>query len=609
MKACVSMLLVLLALLLTGAAAEEIWPENGYWTFPETVLPESLRASLDAAGFSGAQVIDGAAERRFGQWMYAELIVRDDAGDVLIGGLYEGDDTQRWLLTASRTALRQGEEAHIVCEGEKYGYTADDVSRMGACQSFELVYPDAAYFWFLSADGWWLFSIITVQERLDVSRDSVTLIDEQAGGAVQTVYCDLPVTLEEFDITAYPTRFEELVRRAETLPQSDRTQARLRHARDEGDDFSYDDEPPVLLYASPDAGARIVARSYSGVNAEALEERGDWVRLRIGGVLEAWARRRDVLLGGERAQQFDWGGQSARVYTVGAQRTQPVYAQPDEGAQVLAELEVFTGVSIQAIMEGGDWMLVEKDGDVSGYVRGDAVCETDNYYDAWIYSEDPALRLNLREQPDKGSRSLGKYYSGVHVVRLNPEKPAEGWTKVIIEGVSGWVQSQYLDFVSNYNGREWLPPIGVVQGVNSKGLNLRAEPSGEAEVLGAYPKGTRVEILGVTGAWGHVRLRDGSTGYMMLKHLGGEPKRAAENSFVLRGDVQRSPVSTNTEGVTLSAGTRVRIAERPYSAWYTQSVQGNGKGWQVVFGEQETIWVAQDESTAQTAVSNLALDW
>ena len=520
MKKCAAMLLFLLVLL-TGAAAEEIWPDNGYWTFPETELPGSLRASLDTAGFSGAQVIDGAADRRFGTWMYAELIVRDDAGDVLIGGLYEGEDTQRWLLTASRTALRQGEAARIVCEGEKYGYTADDVSQMGACMSFELVYPDATYFWFLSTAGWRLFTITTAQERLDVNRDSVSLVDEQAGGTVQSVYCDLPVTLEDFDIMAYPTRFEELARRAETLPQSDRTQARLCHTRDEGDEFFYDDEPPVLLYAAPDTGSRVVARSYSGVNAEALEERGDWVRLRIGGVLEAWARRRDVLLGGERAHQFDWGGQGAQVYTVGAQRTQPVYAQADEGAPVLAELEVFAGVSIQAILEGGDWLLVEKDGDVFGYMRGDAVSEADNYYDAWIYSEDPALRLNLREQPDKGSRSLGKYYSGVHVIRLNPEKPAVGWTKVIIEGVSGWVQSQYLDFDSCYNGREWLPPIGVVQGVNSKGLNLRAEPSGEAEVLGAYPKGTRVEILGVTGAWGHVRLRDGSTGYMMLKYLGG----------------------------------------------------------------------------------------
>ena len=609
MKKCAAMLLLLLALLLTGAAAEEGWPENGYWTFPETALPEGLRASLEEAGFAGAQVIDGAAERRFGQWMYAELIVRDAAGDALIGGLYEGDDTQRWLLTASRTALRQGEAARIVCEGEKYGYTADDMSQMGACQSFELVYPDAVYFWFLSTAGWRLYSITTAQERLDVNKDSVALIDEQAGDAVQTVYCDLPVSLEDFDIAAYPTRFEELARRAETLPQSDQTQARLRHARDEGDEFFYDDEPPVLLYASPDAGARVVARSYSGVNAEALEEHEDWVRLRIGGVLEAWARRRDVLLGGERAQQFDWGGQSARVYTVGAQRTQPVYAQPDEGAAVLSELEVFTGVSLQAILEGGDWLLVKGDDSVTGYIRGDAVSETDNYYDAWIYSEDPALRLNLREQPDKGSRSLGKYYSGVHVVRLNPEKPAEGWTKVIIEGVSGWVQSQYLDFSSDYNGREWLPPIGVVQGVNSRGLNLRAAPSGEAEILGAYPKGTRVEILGVTGAWGHVRLRDGSAGYMMLKYLGGEPKRAAENSFSLRADVQDRRSGADTEGVTLCAGTRVRIAERPYSAWYTQSAQGNGRSWQAVFGEQETIWVAQGDDIAQTEVSNLVLDW
>lgn len=609
MKGCVSLLILLMALALPCAANAESWPENGYWTFPETALPEELRASLDEAGFAGAQVIDGAADRRFGTWMYAELIVRDDAGDALIGGLYEGDDTQRWLLTASRTALRQGEAASIVCEGEKHGYTPENVSQMGACQSFELVYPDATYFWFLGTGGWRLYSIRTAQERLDVSRDSVALIDEQQGGVVQTVYCDLPILLEDFDISAYPTRFEELARRAETLPQSDRTQARLCYAGDEGDGFFYDDEPPVLLYASPDAGAQVVARSYSGVNAEALEERGDRVRLRIGGVLEAWARRRDVLLGGERAQQFDWDGQAARVYTVGAQRTQPVYAQPDEGAAVLAELEVFTGVRIQAVLEGGDWLLVEADGSAPGYMRGDAVSETDNYYDAWIYSEDPALRLNLREQPDKGSRSLGKYYSGVHVVRLNPEKVAEGWTKVIIEGVSGWVQSQYLDFGSGYNGREWLPPTGTVQGVNDRGLNLRREPSGESEVLGAYPKGTRVEILGVTGAWGHVRLRDGSTGYMMLKYLGGEPKRAAENSFALRGDVQRDLAGSGAETVALRAGTCVRIAERPHSAWHTQSAPGDGEQWQIVFGEQETIWVTQGEDIAQTAVSNLALDW
>ena len=144
MKKCAAMLLALLVLL-AGAAAGEGWPENGYWTFPETELPEGLRASLEEAGFAGAQVIDGAAERRFGIWMYAELIVRDAAGDALIGGLYEGDDTQLWLLTASRTALRQGETARIVCKGEKYGFTADDVSQMGACQSFELVYPDATY--------------------------------------------------------------------------------------------------------------------------------------------------------------------------------------------------------------------------------------------------------------------------------------------------------------------------------------------------------------------------------------------------------------------------------------------------------------------------------
>ena len=45
MKGCVSLLILLMALL-TGAVAEEIWPENGYWTFPETALPEDVPAKM-----------------------------------------------------------------------------------------------------------------------------------------------------------------------------------------------------------------------------------------------------------------------------------------------------------------------------------------------------------------------------------------------------------------------------------------------------------------------------------------------------------------------------------------------------------------------------------
>ena len=74
--------------------------------------------------------------------------------------------------------------------------------------------------------------------------------------------------------------------------------------------------------------------------------------------------------------------------------------------------------------------------------------------------------------------------------------------------------------------------------------------------------------------------------------------------------MQLGSAGTNAQSVTLRAGTRVRIAERPHGAWYyAQRTQEDGEGWQVVFGEQETIWVAQGESVVQAEVSNLALDW
>lgn len=49
-------------------------------------------------------------------------------------------------------------------------------------------------------------------------------------------------------------------------------------------------------------------------------------------------------------------------------------------------------------------------------------------------------------------------------------------------------------------------------------LNLRASPSEGAKLLGKYPNGTTVEVLGTEGEWSHVRLGD-TEGYMFSKYL------------------------------------------------------------------------------------------
>ena len=105
--------------------------------------------------------------------------------------------------------------------------------------------------------------------------------------------------------------------------------------------------------------------------------------------------------------------------------------------------------------------------------------------------------------------------------------------------------------------------MGKVQGVNEKGLNLRTAPGKTAEIIAAYPVGTGVEILGIYDSiWAHVRLQDGSSGYMMLQYLGGEPEKAAKNSFT----VTRNTALTDFDGnvlFDLKKGDRISVTERP----------------------------------------------
>jgi len=106
-------------------------------------------------------------------------------------------------------------------------------------------------------------------------------------------------------------------------------------------------------------------------------------------------------------------------------------------------------------------------------------------------------------------------------------------------------------------------PLGKVQGVNSKGLNLRKLPRKDAEIIAAYPVGTGVEILGIYDSiWAHVRLQDGNSGYMMLQYLGGEPEKAAKNSFAVTRDTALTDFDGNVL-FELKKGDCIPITERP----------------------------------------------
>ncbi len=130
----------------------------------------------------------------------------------------------------------------------------------------------------------------------------------------------------------------------------------------------------------------------------------------------------------------------------------------------------------------------------------------------WVNNPRAEDRLNLREQMDTESRSLGKYYNGVPVNVY--AYLGNGWAGVDIGGMSGVMQTKYL----SGSAMSAIPTVYVNNPNPSDRLNLRSMQSEASASLGKYHNGTAVEVWGVCGAWYHVCI-DGQVGFMLAKYL------------------------------------------------------------------------------------------
>ena len=130
--------------------------------------------------------------------------------------------------------------------------------------------------------------------------------------------------------------------------------------------------------------------------------------------------------------------------------------------------------------------------------------------------------LNLRAEANTDSAILGKYGWGtqVEVLGLNGN-----WAYVEVGGQTGYMYSQYL-------GSEGSTSYNAYVKTNTRGLNLRATPNGD--ILGSYPRGTKVTVLSTEGGWSKVQV-DGRTGYMASQWLSTSKPSAPGGSVSVTG--------------------------------------------------------------------------
>lgn len=142
----------------------------------------------------------------------------------------------------------------------------------------------------------------------------------------------------------------------------------------------------------------------------------------------------------------------------------------------------------------GNWARIE-DGWVSTdyfYIEGAAA---DDGFTGTVTTDD----LNIRTGPNTSFRSIGSYGKD-ETIEILAQVGSWGYTE------EGWVFVSYVEPV------EPTYTTGICR--VTSGLNIRKEPSPDAEIVGSYSEGDGITILEVQGNWGRT-----IQGWINLKYV------------------------------------------------------------------------------------------
>lgn len=267
---------------------------------------------------------------------------------------------------------------------------------------------------------------------------------------------------------------------------------------------------------APSIDAESLGKYYNGVIVQVLEDLNDeWVRVRIGngGFIEGYMMKKYL------KYDTDETVVSAMPTYISLSSAWELYRSMDISGDYVMH---GNGEIVNLLGFSSKWWHIRVGEDTGFVIAGDASLEqlTGNYYDGYataqINNPNPNERLNLRAEKSIKSMSRGKYYNGCIVAII--EKDDDGWCKVRIGNLDGYMKSEYLDFsLSTKELISTLPEV-IIRNPNGKGANLRKEASTVADVISLYSNGTKVQVLGLTETWCHVQI-NGVTGFIMTKFL------------------------------------------------------------------------------------------
>lgn len=270
-----------------------------------------------------------------------------------------------------------------------------------------------------------------------------------------------------------------------------------------------------MIVVNPDASDRLNLRSAASKDSASLgkfytgtvvtvdrESAGGWTAVCVGG-LHGYMQT-DFLRAGDSAQRY-----RSALPVVTFLKAANGLALPKSGSTLISPMGVGNRVRLLGVNPSG-WCLVESaESDVPFWVKSAVLDPSPSFSSTDLTAQYPQKslrivvnpdvtdRLNLREEADGRSPSVGKYYTGavVHV-----QSSADGWSYVNVGTESGYMKNDFLtayteDALARYASTRPQCQIANRQGT---GLSFRSDPSSGQNIVLTIPNGKFVTVLGIT---------------------------------------------------------------------------------------------------------------
>ena len=140
----------------------------------------------------------------------------------------------------------------------------------------------------------------------------------------------------------------------------------------------------------------------------------------------------------------------------------------------------------------------------------------DPSYNAAVNNPNPYDHLNLREEADELSPSMGKYYNGARVIVHYVEEDI-GWALVTIGSLTGYMKMDYLAFSSDGYYPISAMPLMYLYNPNTSRTSLLEDKTPYARIVGQYQNGTPITVMGYSDGWLHV-IMDGRIGFLQTAY-------------------------------------------------------------------------------------------